>query len=211
MLSVPVCVLAVPTLPAKELQNPHVIEKKRHAEFLVAADADFGSYQKVLLDRASVEFRKNWVRDQRTRNDKSIRAEDEARIKTGVADLLRHVLASELTEKGGFTLTKDSGPGVMRMTPRIVDLDIIAPDRVRDGIGYSLVDSQGYMTLELDVYDAASGELLATTSRFEEDRRKGYMEWTTSVTNRNAGKFMLQRWSRWLLKGLDQASGEPAK
>jgi len=205
MLSAPVTLLANPAPPAMELHNPSVIEQSRHGEFLVAVDADWGRYQKVLLERATVEFRQDWARDQRHRNDRNIREEDETRIKSSVADLLHDVLTGDLTEKGGFVVTQNSGAGVMRMTPRIVDLDIIAPDRVMDRMGYSLTDSQGYMTVELDIYDAVSGKLLATTSRLEEDPRKGYLEWTTTGTNRRAGRLMLQRWSTWFFKRLDEA------
>jgi len=93
----------------------------------------------------------------------------------------------------------------MRVEPRVVDLDVIAPDRVRDYIGYSLTDSQGNMTLELDFYDSISGELLATTTQYREDPIKGYMEWTTSVTNRQAARLMLERWTSWLREWLDEA------
>jgi hypothetical protein len=205
-LSLPVSLLADADQPGPEIPDPEIIQNNRYGEFLVAADVDWSRYQKVNIDRATVEFRKNWVRDQRQRSGNTIREKDQILIKSKLADLLNDVLTSELSEKGGYIVTDSVAADVMRMTPRVLDLDIVAPDRVRDHIGYSLADSQGHMTLELDIYDALSGELLATTSRFEKDPLKGYLEWTTSGTNRTAGRFMLQRWSTWLRDGLDQAA-----
>jgi hypothetical protein len=124
-----------------------------------------------------------------------------------MADLLDEVLTRELSNKGGYVFTDQNGPDVMRVTPHITDLDIVAPDRVRDHIGYALTDSQLSMTMKLEVYDSVNGELLATAGKYDIDPEKGYMEWTTSGTNKRAARFMLQRWSTWLRKWLDDARG----
>jgi len=182
-----------------------IVEKSRYGEILADGDVDWTLYSKVQLDRATVEFRKRWVHDQRVRSGNIIRERDEIRIKTDLADLLHDVLSRELSDKGGYVITDEGGAGVMHMTPRVVNLDIVAPDRVRDHVGYALTDSQGSMTLELDVYDSLSGDLLATTRQYQEDPYKGYMEWTNSVTNKRAARFMLQRWSTWLVEWLDEA------
>jgi hypothetical protein len=183
----------------------NIIEQSRHAEILAAADVVWSNYSKIQIERATVAFRERWVRDQKLRDGITIRERDEERIKSDLADLLFDVLSRELSDKGGFVITEESGVDVMRITPRVVDLDIIAPDRVRDHIGYSLTDSQGSMTLELEFYDSISGELLATTSQYQEDPIKGYMEWTTSVTNSRAARLMLIRWADWLREWLDEA------
>ncbi len=182
-----------------------IVEKSRHSEIQVAADVNWTSYSRIQLDRATVKFRKNWVRDQRNRSGIIIKEKDEARIKSDLADLLDEVLKQELSEKAGYVFVDESGADVMRVIPRVVDLDVVAPDRVRDYIGHSLTDSQGFMTLELDFHDSINGELLATTSQYREDPIKGYLEWTTSVTNRRAARLMLGRWSTWLSEWLNEA------
>ncbi len=182
-----------------------MVERSWHGEIRAAADVDWTSYSKIQLERATVEFRKRWARDQRNRSGIIIKEKDEERIKSDLADLLDEVLRRELSSKAGYVFTDESGADVMRVIPRVVDLDVIAPDRVRDYIGYSLTDSQGSMTLELEFYDSIDGELLATTSQYQEDPIKGYMEWTTSVTNRRAARLMLERWTSWLREWLDEA------
>jgi hypothetical protein len=182
-----------------------IVEKSKHSEIRVAADVNWSSYSSIQLERATVEFRKHWARDQRNRSGIIIKEKDEERIKSKLADQVDEVLKRELSSKAGYTFVDESGADVLRVIPRVVDLDVVAPDRVRDYIGYSLADSQGSMTLELDFYDSLNGELLATTSQYQEDPIKGYMEWTTSVTNRQAARFMLERWTNWLREWLDEA------
>jgi len=171
------------------------VEKSWHGEIRFSADVDWTSYSKIQLERATVEFRKRWARDLRQRSGIIIKERDEERIKSDLADLLDKVLIRELSTKAGYVFTDEDGADVMRVVPRVVDLDVIAPDRVRDYIGYSLTDSQGSMTLKLEFYDSLNGELLATTSQYQEDPIKGYIEWTTSVTN---------SWADWLREWLDE-------
>lgn len=188
-----------------DTSNLEIIEQNRHGEILVAPGVDWSRFARVGLEVASVEFRDRWIRDQRTRSNNIIREKDEVRIKTETADLVLEVLGRELSKKGGYVVTEEEGPDVMQMTIHVVDLDIVAPDRVRNHIGSSFTDSQLSMKLELDILDSPGGELLATTWQRQEDPYKGYMEWTTSPTNRQAARLMLERWSSWLIEGLEEA------
>mgnify|MGYP001826982177 FL=1 len=188
-----------------------VIYYDRHSEFQVASGVDWISYGKVLLEKASVEFRDNWVRDQKRLYDKKIRETDEERIKTSASELLAKVLTRELPGDGGYEITDKAGAGVMRWTPRIIKLDIIAPDRVSDTISDSLVDSQGSMTIELEIHDSVSGKLLAKVSQYQSDPYKGYMERTTSATNALAFRLMMLRWTDWLFEQLDSVRVEASR
>lgn len=202
-LSLPVLAeTSPPEIPDPSLQ---IIEQDRYGEIRVAGGVDWASYSKIQLERATIEFRKNWAQDLRHRSGIIIREKDEQRIKSKLADLLDDVLTGELSSEAGYVFTDESGTDVMRLKPRIVDLDVIAPDRARDYIGHFLTDSQGSMTLKLEIYDSVSGELLATTWKYQEDPIKGYMERTTSPTNSRAFRLMLLRWSSWLNEWLDEA------
>ncbi len=179
-----------------------VIDYGREGEFQAAIGVDWSGYSKIQLETATVEFRENWVRDQKRLNDNIIRERDEMRIKTGASDLLGQVLSRELSD-AGYEMSTESGPGIMRFAPRIVDLDVVAPDRVSDSMVDSLTDSQGSFTLELEIYDSVSNALLANTRQHQEDPYKGYMERTTSATNRRAFRLMMERWAGWLVEQLD--------
>ena len=175
-----------------------IIEQDRYGEILVAPGVDWSIYTNVQLERATVEFRENWARDLKRSDGTIIRERDEERIKSDLADLLDEILTKELFLKEDFTMTDGSGKDVMRVTPRITDLDIYAPDRVRNYIGGALADSKGRMTVELDIYDSISGELLATSWQYQEDPYKGYMEEANSPNNRRAFRLMTLRWVSWL-------------
>lgn len=188
-----------------------VVDYDRDGAIQVAFDVDWNAYTKVILEPATVEFRENWVRDQERLYDKTIRESDEERIKTSASDLLAKVLTRELPDDGGYEIIDEAGAGVMRWTPRIVDLDIIAPDRVSDTISESLVDSQGRMTIELEIHDSVSGKLLAKASQYQSDPYKGYMERTTSATNAVAFRLMMLRWTDWLFEQLDAVRVEASE
>ena len=117
------------------------------------------------------------------------------RIKSDLSELLDEVFREELVTNDDFTMCDTSGENVMRITPRITNLNIYAPDRMRDYIGSSFADSKGSMTLELEIVDSVSGTLLARMVDSREDPQKGYMEWATSGTNRRAARFMFIRWA----------------
>jgi hypothetical protein len=61
------------------------------------------------------------------------------------------------------------------------------------------------MTLKLELYDSVTGDLLATASDRREAPDRGYMQWTTSVSNRADARQMLQGWAKDLRKRLDEA------
>ena len=210
LLVLSMSVLAYDARPETPDSNLEIIEQDKYGEFLVAGNVDWSSYSKIQIDKATVAFREHWVRDQRRLYDNIIREKDEERIKSDMSDLLHKVLTGELPGKGDYELTDQSGADVVRFTPRIVDLDIIAPDRVRNHIGYALVDSQLHMTLELDIHDSVSGALLAKSWQYQDDPYKGYMDRANSASNHQAARLMLMRWTTWLEERLDEArSGTP--
>ena len=207
-LLLPLSVAAEPDPRESQDTGMDIIEKSRDGELLAAPDTDWSNYSKVQLEAATVAFRKDWARDLRRRDGTVIRERDEERIKSDLASLLDEILTREIFPKENFTMTDESGENVMHVIPRIVDLDIYAPDRVRNYIGSALADSQGRMTLELEIHDSVSGELLATSWQYQEDPYKGYLEQANSASNRQAFRLMLLRWTTWLAEGLDKAQGE---
>lgn len=191
-----------PDVPVDQLE---LIKKTSHGELRMASGADWSQYNKIELQKATVTFRKNWARDQRNRNGNRPTEESMQRIRTELSDLLDVVFREELTADGNFAISEESAAGTLLVIPRIVNLDIAAPDRMRDHIGSSFADSKGSMTLELDVYDSLSGNLLAHMTDRRDDPQKGYLEWTVSGTNRRAARLMFVRWAKKFHKLLIEA------
>jgi hypothetical protein len=102
-------------------------------------------------------------------------------------------------------MTAENGPEVMRITPRIVDLDVYAPDTATPARTDQYSESAGRMTLKLEIFDSVTGDLIATISDRQEDPRLGWMEWRTRVSNRQDAERMLRRWATDLRERLDTA------
>jgi len=199
--------------PAPEIttEGLELVEKKGNAEIYSDPGVDWSVYTRVHLDPATVAFRKNWQRDQNRSQPFKVRTQDMERIKSEMSDLFDEVFSEELSQNGGYVLTEESGEDVLRITPHIVDLDVYAPDtQYSAGRSRSYTESAGRMTLKLQLFDSVTGDLIAMASDRREAPRRGYLQWTTSVTNRAEARHMMERWARALRERLDEARGGAA-
>ncbi len=194
--------------PEVSIEGLELVDKDRRGEIYADPDIDWSQYTQTMLDPATVAFRRHWQRDQNRSYAFKIRAKDMERIKTEMSELFDEVFTKELGESGGYTITDQAGDNVMRIKPAIVDLDVYAPDTLNSpGRTTQFTESAGRMTLKLEIYDSVTGDLIAAASDRREAPRRGYMQWTTSVTNRAEAQRMLQRWAQDLVKRLDEARG----
>lgn len=210
-----VSALAAPVLPASagdevpdiSLEGLELVEKDRRGEIYANPDVDWTVFSEILLEPATVAFRKNWQRDQNRSQAFKVRTEDMERIKSELSELFGEVFTAELTGNGGYRMAQSAGETVLRITPHIVDLDVYAPDTHAAGIQRSYTESAGRMTLKLELYDSVTGDLLATARDRREAPRRGYLQWTNSVTNQMEARRMLERWAGELRERLDSARG----
>ncbi len=194
--------------PEVSIEGLELVDTNRRGEIYADPDIDWSLYTQTMLDPATVAFRRHWQRDQNRSYAFKIRAKDMERIKTEMSELFDEVFTKELSENGGYTITDQAGDNVMRIKPAIVDLDVYAPDTLNSpGRSMQFTESAGRMTLKLEIFDSVTGDLIAVASDRREAPRRGYMQWTTSVTNRAEAQRMLQRWARDLVKRLDEARG----
>ena len=191
------------------LDGLELVEKDSRGEIYADPLVGWDVYTQVLLDPASVSFRRNWQRDQNSAYPFKVRTSDMEKIKSDLSDLFNEVFTKELTEKGGYEMATGSAENVMRITPRIVDLDVYAPDTPTPGIQKAYTRSAGRMTLKLEIYDSVTGDMLAMASDRREAPDRGYTQWTTSVSNRAAARQMFERWAKDLRVRLDEARGIP--
>lgn len=186
-------------------ENELSIQKEtRWGEIRLDRGAVWSGYDRFVLEAAKVSFRKNWERDQQIRNNNRVREEDIQRIKSDLAGQLDEIFTFELSKSGTLTRSESGGAGVLRITPEIVDLDIIAPDRMRNHIGYAVADSKGRMTLKLQLSDSVSNDVLAKFTEFRQDPRVGYFEWATVAQNRLAARHILRLWGSNLAEWLEE-------
>lgn len=207
LLCAPALVLAESEPPAVSLDGMELVEKDRRGEIYADPGIDWSVYTEIQLDPATVAFRRNWQRDQNRYQSFKVREADMQRIKDGLSSLFDEVFKEELTTNGGYQLAAESGDHVMRIEPHIVDLDVYAPDTRNATMSRQYTESAGRMTLKVHIYDSVTGDLLVTASDRREAPRRGYMQWTTSVSNTAEARRMLQRWAEGLRKRLDEARG----
>jgi len=178
---------------------------------LANADLDWNRYTKVLLDRATVEFREDWAKDQQRLNNNMVTERDLAQIRSWISDMLQGALSSKISDTDGYALSEVRGTDVLRYTPRVAKLDILAPGNAQAIVGNVLVDGKGAMVVVIDISDSVSGELLASAWRLEVDPDKGYAETATEAGNKTAFKRMMGNWTEWLFTMLDHVRKEGEK
>ncbi len=181
-----------------------LVEKDRRSSLYADPSVDWSSYSEIQLLEAPVSFRKHWQRDQNQSYPFKVKDEDVEEIKQSLAELLNEVLTEELTQKGGYSMSSGSGTQVLIIQPAIVELDIAAPDTMMPGIHRQYTDSNGRMTLQIELIDSVSGKVLAKASDRYEDPRRGWYEWTNTVTNQAEARRMLKRWAADLRERLNE-------
>jgi len=197
--------------PEVSLDGLELVDKTRHREFYRAPAVDWSVYEEVLIDEASVTFRKNWLRDQNRYQTNRIRSEDMERIQSDMARMFNKALSDELTANGGYRLAEAPGENVLRITPHIVDLDVYAPDpRSAPGIQRSYTETAGRMSLELNLLDSQTGKPVAVFNDQREAPRRGYIQWANTVSNNQEFRIMLKAWARDLREGLEEVRKQSA-
>ncbi len=205
----------LPTLAMAETAPPEIstdgmqlVDRDSRGEIYADPDVDWSVYSKIVLDDATVAFRKNWQRDQNRNRASRVSTSDMEKIKSELATLFDGVFVKELQDNGGFEIVQEAGEDVLRITPHIVDLDVYAPDTMSSMNSRSYTDSSGRMTLKLELRDSETGDLIAAASDRRESPYRGYAQWTTSVSNKADARRMLQKWAVGLRERLSEATGK---
>ena len=137
------------------------IHSRNLDEVYVRPDVNFLDYRKVIVDPAQVELRKGWLRSINATRGPSrwIMPEDAKFITDNAATSLTGVVVASFTGRG-YEIATAPDAGVLRITPRVTDLVVNAPD-VQSANPQALFNvDAGEATLILEVRDAATGTLL---------------------------------------------------
>ena len=174
----------------------------------VLPGADFAQFRRVRLDPAEVAFAKSWDPNAAERDlSRRVTPQDVQEIKDGLAQMLQRTFAEELA-KGGYEVTTDVAPDVLRVTPQIVDLYVNAPDTMAAGRSRTYVMDAGRMTLVAEARDSVTGQLLARVVDRKQGTDFGTLQWANSVTNSAEAQRAISQWARALRGGLDAVKGK---
>ena len=165
-------------------------------------DADFTHYKRLMIEPITVEFTEGWRKQHPDVSDTELR-----RIQLEAAKDFREVFTKILVDEGPFELAEVREADVFVVVPRLLDLDIPAPE-TEDDAGYSsfsprLISMQ--MTGELR--DGVSGEILLRVIMIDDESRYKLngSSGPNRVTNAHEIRDSLERWSRLVREAIDVA------
>ena len=130
---------------------------------------------------------------------------DMLRIKETVAKIVHEEFDRTLQDKGGLTATDEADSNTLLFKPRIINLDVYAPDvESAPPLSHNYVKQAGRATLFLEVYDAVSGEILGRWVDTREDTDRGYFEWANRITNAERVRSIVNHWASRMVEGIDK-------
>ncbi len=181
----------------------------------VRPGADLTIWKQVALAPCDVAFRRNWLSLQNSSRRSlawRVTQQDMDNIREGLSSLCDDAFREALLEAPAYTLIDPelAETETLLVTPRIIDLDIVAPDVARAGMARTYTTQSDEMTLLLEVSDAHTGQVLARVTDRRVELRSPRFEWSNSVTQRRDAKRALSRWAEALREGLDSAAGASA-
>ena len=182
-----------------------VVKSTRHTEKQIKDGVNWSEFTQYQITPVEVSFRKNWKRDHnRTQRTLSLQVTDEdmARIRESVGEIVYEEFDKTLQEKGGLTKVDQADSNTLVFKPRIIDLDVYAPDVDSSSISHSYVRQAGRATLFLEIHDAVSGEILSRWVDTREDPDKGYFDWANRVTNTGEARLVARAWAKRLVEDL---------
>lgn len=204
-----VLIAAVGTAVAADMPDSwdglvEVKPKRMDAAYLLPG-ADFRQYTKLIIDPTEVAFQKDWQKRINQERRVSDRVDDEQaqKILAAARANFDDVFVDEFT-KAGYTIVKEPGPDVLRVSTAVVNLYINAPDTMSAGRSYSFTTEAGEATLILEVRDSLSGALMGRAVDRRETRSSAGLQMTTSVTNQAEFRALFRQWGSIAAKGLEE-------
>ena len=193
-------------LPEIDSDGLHLVKDSKVRILYAKPGIDLGQFDKVMILDAFVDFKKGWERDYNMDQlglSGRVSDKDLERIKADLAAEFRKVFTETLTENG-HEVADTEGAGVLLLRPAIINLDVTAPDTMRSSRGNTWVESAGEMTLYMELYNSATGELIARAVDPRADQRMG-AQMANKVTNKAAADRIIKHWALLLSDALTAA------
>ena len=191
------------------------VKSKHFDEVYLRPGADFRGYTKVMLNPTQVTFAKSWKKDMNANRVALLQAtsvEDAdqiaEKVRAGLGDVFTNALKS-----GGYEIVAAPGGDVLRVSLRVIDLYINAPETITlapTSRVYTLDAGQG--TLALELRDATTGALLGRVVDHRTAGNRGNfrssLRSTTPVSNRFDFGRQFDMWARNWVESLDELKAQ---
>jgi hypothetical protein len=168
--------------------------------------ATLAEYNRVKLEPVEVAFHKNWY-PTRTGSRIKLSADERENIRTGVAKIVYEEFVKELQTKSNYGVADESGPDVLRVKARIVNLYVDAPGTGTPGRSRTYTVSAGEVTILAELFDSETDQVLARIVDRRVARNTAMLTLSNSVLNADEARAIASSWARVLRDGLDKAHG----
>lgn len=201
-----VCVLATEqTPPDVTVDGMRRIKGAQMALVYAKPGVDLFQYNRIYLLEPQVSFVKNWLQNQNSIPNQTVRAEDMQRIKTDLAGLFMKVFKEELQNNGGYVLVDGAAKDVLVVHAAILDLNVNSPYTPGTRNSRSAIASVGSMSLYMELFDSVTGDKLVRAYDNKFDRSRVRLSAPNNVRNETAARDMLGEWAKQLRLALDEA------
>jgi hypothetical protein len=157
---------ATPDAPAPQAGPDGLIDvpSGRLDELHVLPGKQLAGYRKVILDPVGVQLRSDFIKQQHGNNYRIQptypRYKDVEQVTKEATIAVADSLAKAFRAKG-FEIVDTPAAGVMRVSAKVTDLFVNAPDIVSPGYTRNVTRDAGEATLSLEARDALDGKVLA--------------------------------------------------
>ena len=169
---------------------------------------EISAFQRLSVEKCSVQFRDNWLRDQNRYRapHRRVTADDMNQIEEYLATSCLQIFSTKLEE---IEFGDDETPGgekILTIRPAIVDLDITAPDVQASGRETNFTTSPARMSLRVELIDSATGSI---QGRMIDHRRADdtmNARQTSVVGNRAETERILNFWAALVREQLEKSA-----
>jgi hypothetical protein len=171
----------------------------------------WSEYTKYRITPVEVSFRKNWQQDHNQGQvslSQQVTEKDMAGIRESIGKIAYDELDKALQKKGNLIKTDTDDSKTLLFKPKVINLDIYAPDVQGSQYTMNYIRQAGKATLFLEVYDAVSGEILGRWVDTREDSDRGYFDWANRITNNERMRSVISVWANRLVEGLGNLEAE---
>ena len=181
-------------------------ENKAFDQLYVRPDTDFSTYDSVYAEPLTIEFDRDWLRQQNSNNPTRINEKDKERIRSHLNRDFNEVFVVELATVNNYEVVDTPGPDTLILKPAITRLKINNPDNFKPYRITVLAEEAGSMTLNLELVEPGSKRALLNLT----DNRRGRTYGRTlrvqnSVQNKQESTNMMRRWAT----ALNEVIGSP--
>lgn len=208
------CATPEPQTPPAPQAGPEglvAVSSGRVDHLYVRPGKELAGYRKVMLDPVAIEMNSDWVKQRhgsnyriqptypRYKDTDQVARETAAAVSTSLAKAFR---------ASGFEIVEAPGADVMRVSAKVSDLFVNAPDIVSPGYAKNITRDAGDAYLALDARDSVNGRALAKIQHHAIARETPRANYANDPANTLWMETLFQRWADNCAAEIGLAQGE---